>query len=397
MVLSRRGTRGDVAVERAKVAVAAVFLINGLSFASWAARVPAIRDILGLSPGRVGLLLLSVSVGTLIALPFSGVVVARLGPARTIAVSIVLCALGLLVLAGGLALSSIPLVVPGLFCFGLGVSTCDVAMNVAGADVERKLDRTVMPRFHAGFSLGTVVGALAGAACARAGIGLDLQLVVTAVAIVAVALTAIRTFLPAPPPESAGSSRSAVLRAWREPRTLAVGVLVLAFALAEGIANDWLALSLVDGLHAAEAVGAVGFGTFVTAMTAGRVVGGSFVERYGRVPTLRVTALLVVAGVLAVVTSPGIPGALAGAVCWGLGASLGFPLGMSAAGDEESRAAARVSVVSSIGYTAFLGGPPLIGLLADHVTVRHAILAALGAALVGFLFSTAARPLRPAA
>jgi MFS family permease len=393
MVLSRRGTRGDATVEQAKVAVAAVFVVNGLSFASWAARVPAIRDTLDLTPGRVGLLLLSVSIGTLVALPFSGIVVARLGPARTIAVSIVACALGLLVLGGGLALASIPLVVPGLFCFGLGVSTCDVAMNVAGADVERKLGRTVMPRFHAGFSLGTVLGALTGAACARAGVDLDLQLVVTVVVILAVALTAIRSFRPAPAREPAGSSRSAVLRAWREPRTLAVGALVLAFALCEGIANDWLALSLVDGLHAAEAVGAVGFGTFVTAMTAGRVVGGSFVERYGRVPTLRVTALLVVAGVLAVVTSPGILGALAGAVCWGLGASLGFPLGMSAAGDEEGRAPARVSVVSSIGYTAFLGGPPLIGLLADHVTVRHAILVALGAAVVGFLFAAAARPL----
>jgi MFS family permease len=392
MVLSR----GNATVERAKVAVAAVFLVNGLSFASWAARVPAIRDTLGLTPGRVGLLLLSVSIGTLVALPFSGVVVARLGPPRTIVVSTVACALGLLVLAGGLALTSIPLVVVGLFCFGLGVSTCDVAMNVAGADVERKLGRTVMPRFHAGFSLGTVLGALIGAGCARAGVDLDLQLAVTVVIILVVGLVAVRTFLPAPAAESAGSSRSAVLRAWREPRTLAVGVLVLAFALCEGIANDWLALSLVDGLHAAEAVGAVGFGTFVTAMTVGRVVGGSFVERYGRVPTLRVTALLVVAGVLAVVTSPGIPGALAGAACWGLGASLGFPLGMSAAGDEESRSAARVSVVSSIGYTAFLGGPPLIGLLADHVTVRHAILVALGAAAVGFAFSVAARPLRPA-
>jgi MFS family permease len=109
---------------------------------------------------------------------------------------------------------------------------------------------------------------------------------------------------------------------------------------------------------------------------------------------LRVTALLAVAGVLTVVLSPGIPGALAGAVLWGLGASLGFPLGMSAAGDEAARSAARVSVVGSIGYTAFLGGPPLVGLLADHVTVRDAILVACGAALVGFLAAAAARPLR---
>jgi MFS family permease len=385
---------GDTAaVERAKIAVAVVFGACGLSFASWAARVPAIRDALGLTPGRVGLLLLSVSVGTAVALPFSGLVVNRLGPARTVAISTAVGALGLLVLAAGLAVTWLPMVAAGLFCYGLGISTCDVAMNVEGADVEHRLARTVMPRFHAGFSLGTVLGALAGAGCARAGVSLQLQLAVTAALVLIPGLLAVRAFLPAAAAETRAGSRSSVLAAWREPRTLAIGVLMLAFALCEGIANDWLALSLVDGYHAAQAVGAVGFGTFVTAMTLGRLVGGSFVERYGRVATLRATALLVVAGVLAVVISPGIPGALAGAVCWGLGASLGFPLGMSAAGDEQSRSAARVSVVGSIGYTAFLGGPPLVGLLADHLTVRHAILVAVVAAVVGFLASTAARPL----
>ena len=104
-----------------------------------------------------------------------------------------------------------------------------------------------------------------------------------------------------------------------------------------------------------------------------------------------------VAGVLVVVISPTVAGALVGAVFWGLGASLGFPLGMSAAGDDESRAAARVSVVGSIGYTAFLGGPPLVGLLADHVSVHRAILVGCGAAVVGLLAATAARPQQGAA
>jgi MFS family permease len=402
MALSRLRTpaarRGEPRVERAKAAVAVVFLVCGLSFASWAARVPAIRDTLALTPGRVGLLLLSVSIGTAVALPFSGLVVGKLGPATTVAVTTATCAVGLLVLALGLALTAIPVVVLGLFLYGVGVSTCDVAMNVAGADVERRLGRTVMPRFHAGFSLGTVLGALAGAGCARAGVSLQLQLVVTVVVILAAGLIAVRTFLPVRSTPDGASVGSSVLAAWREPRTLLIGVLVLAFALCEGIANDWLALALVDGYRTAQAVGAIAFGTFVTAMTVGRLVGGSFVERYGRVPTLRVTGLLVIAGVLVVVLSPGVPGALAGAACWGLGASLGFPLGMSAAGDEESRSAARVSVVGSIGYTAFLGGPPLVGLLADHVTVRHAILVAVGAALVGILAAAAARPPRvPAA
>jgi MFS family permease len=386
----------SVAVERAKVAVSVVFVVNGLAFASWAARVPAIRDTLGLTPGQVGLLLLSVSAGTLTALPLSGLVVGRLGPARTVVAAVLVAAAGLLVLAAGLATASVPAVAVGLLGYGAGSSSWDVAMNVEGADVERRLGRTVMPRFHAGFSLGTVLGAGVGAACARAGVPLEAQLAVTVAGILAAGILATRPFLPVSAAAAGGGGRAGVLAAWREPRTLLIGLLVCAFALCEGIANDWLALSLVDGYDATQAVGAVAFGTFVTAMTLGRLVGGSFVERYGRVATLRATGVLVMAGVLAVVTSPGVPGALAGAVLWGLGASLGFPLGMSAAGDEETRAAARVSVASSIGYTAFLGGPPLVGLLADHVGVHRAVLVALGAAAVGLLVARAARPV-PAA
>lgn len=392
-------THAPGAVERAKVAVAVVFLVNGLAFASWVARVPAIRDTLELTPGQVGLLLLSVSGGTLTALPISGIVVGRIGPARTVTAAVLVSAAGLVVLAGGLSAGSVPAVAAGLLCYGAGTSSWDVAMNVEGAGVERRLGRTVMPRFHAGFSLGTVFGALVGAGCARTGVTLQAQLVVTVAVILAAGLVAVRAFLPvAAPAADAGPAapRLSALTAWREPRTLMIGLLVMAFALCEGIANDWLALSLVDGYGAEQAVGAAGFGAFVVAMTIGRLFGGSFVERYGRVPVLRVTAGLVLAGVLAVVTSPGVPGAFAGAVLWGFGASLGFPLGMSAAADEESRSAARVSVVSSIGYTAFLGGPPLVGLLGDQVGVHRAILVALGAAAVGLLVAGAARPVRAA-
>jgi MFS family permease len=167
---------------------------------------------------------------------------------------------------------------------------------------------------------------------------------------------------------------------------------VLAFALCEGIANDWLALALVDGYQAAAAVGSAGFAVFVTAMTVGRFVGGSVTDRFGRVTALRATAVLVVAGVAAVVLSPGVIGAFLGAVLWGLGASLGFPTGMTAAGEDERHAAVRLSVVSSIGYAAFLGGPPLVGALADQVGVRNAIWVAAGAAAVGLLASPAVAP-----
>ncbi|WP_211754345.1 MFS transporter [Nocardioides gansuensis] len=380
--------------ERAKLAVAAVFILNGLAFASWVSRVPAIRDSLDLTPGRVGLLLLCLSAGTAVALPLSGAVVSRIGPARTILLTSLMGAVGLVVMAAGLAATAIPVVGVGMLVYGMGTSAWDVAMNVEGADVERRLDRTLMPRFHAGFSAGTVIGALAGAGCARLNIGLPTQLVGTAVVVLAAVPVAVRSFTPVETEDPDAEPSPSVLTAWREPRTLMIGLVVLAFALCEGIANDWVALALVDGYDAGESLAAAGFAVFVSAMTLGRIFGGSVVERLGRVTTLRITGVLVALGVAGVVWSPGLPGALAGAALWGVGASLGFPLGMSAAADDERRSAGRVAVVSSIGYTAFLGGPPLVGLLADSIGVRQAIVVAAVAGLAGALVAWATAPQR---
>ena len=139
-------------------------------------------------------------------------------------------------------------------------------------------------------------------------------------------------------------------------------------------------------------VGVSGFALFVTAMTLGRLVGPQLLDRYGRVAVLWSTMAAAAVGVVMIVFS-GPAGAVVGIVLWGLGASLGFPVGMSAAADDPARAAARVSVVSSIGYTAFLAGPPLIGLLAEHAGILRALFVVLGALVLGLLASGASRPL----
>jgi fucose permease len=187
------------------------------------------------------------------------------------------------------------------------------------------------------------------------------------------------------------SGGSGTLAAWREPRTLLIGLLVLGFAFMEGSANDWIAVAIVDGYGTTEALGAIVFGLFVAAMTLGRVIGGSALQRLGRVAVLRATALITFAGLLLVLLGGSIALALVGASLWGLGASLGFPVGMSAAADDPVRAAARVSVVSSIGYAAFLAGPPLIGLLAESGGILRALLTVLGAVTLGLLASGASR------
>ncbi|HEX5201411.1 MAG TPA: MFS transporter [Actinoplanes sp.] len=380
-------------IERAKVAVAVSFVSNGLAFAGWLARAPAVRDDLHLSAAGFGLLLLCISGAAIVSIPLAGPVVQRLGPARTIMVASSSMVLGLAGLGTGTLTGSVPVAAAGLMLVGAGNSAWDVSMNVEGADVERRLGRTIMPRFHAGFSLGTVLGAGASALAAAAGLPIWAQLYLTAALTAAVAVPTVRAFLPHTPPAASSAGGVSVSQAWREPRTILIGLIMLGFGFTEGTANDWFAISLVDGYGASETVGAIGYGSFVTAMTLSRLFGGAAIERWGRVRVLRVTVACGLAGLLLVVAGIAVPLALLGGLLWGAGASLGFPVGMSAAADDPTRAAIRVSVAGSIGYAAFLAGPPLIGVLAQHFGVLQALLCVLGALLIGLLASGAAKPL----
>lgn len=388
-------------VVRARTAVAGVFALNGFAFASWISRIPESRTALDLTPGALGTLLLAIAVGSVLALPATGPVVHRVGAARVVAAGALLDGLGLVVAGAGVATGQVLLTALGLFLLGVGTGSWDVAMNVEGAVVERRLARSIMPRFHAAFSLGTVAGAGVGAALSALAVPVVGHLVAAGLIVATSALVVVRAFLPPesePEPGGPGApvARRNPMRAWAEPRTIVIGVMVLAMAFTEGAANDWLAVALVDGHGVTPAVGAVGFALFVAAMTVGRTVGSTLLDRYGRLLVLRGSMLMAGVGVLVVVLSDWLPLVVLGVVIWGLGASLGFPVGMSAAADDPVHAAARVSVVSSIGYTAFLAGPPLIGFLGDEVGTLRALLVVAALLVPSLLAVGAARPL-PAA
>ncbi|MCF0096766.1 MFS transporter [Micromonospora sp. MH99] len=369
-------------VRLARNGVAVTFTLNGLAVGSWFSRVPAVREALDLSAGRLGLLLLAMSVGALLAMPTSGLLAQRLGSTRTVTIATVLVAVGLIVAGVGATVAgSVVVVAVGLVAFGYGSGACDVAMNVEAAAVERRLGRTIMPRFHAAWSLGSVAGAGLGAGAARLDVPVGAHLAAVAVVVLVGTVLGSRLFLPVVDDAVDGSTdtspagrRRAQLAAWREPRTLLIGLFVLVAAFTEGSANDWLAVAFVDGRDLSEAAGAAVFGVFVVGMTLGRTAGTLALDRWGRVPVLCGTVLLAAAGAALAVLAGSGPVAIVGVALWGVGASLGFPVGMSAAADEEAHAAVRVSVVAVIGYTAFLGGPPLLGLLGDHVGILRALL-----------------------
>ncbi|PZA20769.1 MFS transporter [Modestobacter versicolor] len=374
-------------------AVYVAFIGAGFAFASWASRIPQVRDRLDLDPAALGLVLLALAAGSVIALPLAGTLIGRIGSQRTVVVMALTLAAALGVIALG-SVSTVAVLAVGLFVMGFANGAWDVAMNVQGAVVERHLGRVVMSRFHAGFSFGTVAGALLGAAMVALGVPVPAHLTGVAVLVAVAVPLAARAFVPDVDTGTDGepAPQGSALAAWREPRTLLVGVVVLAFSFAEGTANDWLGVALIDDHGTSETVGTLGFALFLTAMTLARWFGGSLLDRYGRVPVVRLLAGLAVVGLLLFVFgSPTV--AFLGALLWGAGASLGFPTGMSAAADDPARAAARVSVVASIGYCAFLAGPPLIGLLGQQVTVLRALTVVAVLLGIAVLVAGSLRPL----
>ena len=387
------------AVRAATRATYAAFVSLGFCAASWASRIPQVKQLLGLNSSQLGLVLLAAAAGSVAALPLAGPVVTRLGSRVTVSRMAVLAGAGLFAVAFGCRIGVAP-VVAGLFAFGVGAAGWDVAMNVHGAIVERQLGRAIMPRFHAGYSIGTVVGALGGVAMVALGVSVTAHLAIVALVVAIGVPLAVKRFLgDHPEPDqrrSAGSDARTArgsLRAWRERRTVLVGVFVLALAFAEGTGNDWISLAMIDGHRARPAVGTLAFAVFLTAMTTGRWFGPQMLDRYGRIPVLRTTLVVAIAGLLMFTLGSSTEVAFGGALLWGAGISLGFPVGMSAGADDPPLAAARVGVISSIAYCAFLAGPPLIGLIAQRYTLLHALTLVIPLLLLAGALAGALRPL----
>ena len=382
-------------VEAATRATYVAFIGAGFAFASWASRIPQVKAHLHLSPSQLGLVLFALAAGSVIALPLSGRVVSRWGSRRIVGTTSVALALGLAIAAVGYLFGVVPVVV-GLFVFGLANGGWDVAMNVQAAEVERRAGSAIMSRFHAGFSVGTVAGALLGAAMVASHVPVTVHLAAVAVVVGVAVPLSVRGFLADHPVSAdADRSRTSAWAAWLEPRTVLIGVFVLAFACAAGTGNDWIGVAVIDGYHAPPVIGTLTFAAFLAAMTVGRWFGPALLDRHGRVPVVRAVAVLGVVGLAVFVFGGSSAAALGGAVLWGAGVSLGFPVGMSAGADDPARAASRVSVVASIGYCAFLAGPPVVGLLGQRFTVLHALTSV--AVLLGLaaLIASSVRPLTP--
>jgi MFS family permease len=344
-----------------RLAVFAVFLFNGALFVSWAARMPAVAAQVGATEATLGLALFGASVGLASTAPFAARICARVGARRLIVVGASVTVVGV----PCLTLADTPFQL-GLVLFVLGAcgASLDVGMNVAAVAVTRSLDRPLMPQFHAGFSVGGLVGSLGAAAAAAVGWGLTRHLVFVAVIGAVVIAWVIRAV-----PNTTGDATEAAEAdrpVLKRPLLWLLATITLFSAIAEGATSDWSALFFVTERNVSEAAAAAAYAGFSVTMATARLLGEPAQRRFGPYGLLASGAVVAAAGLGLAVLVPVPALGYVGFALAGLGLAFAFPVIMDLAGDAGKRADGtggerEIGLVTTVAYTGFLLGPPLVG------------------------------------
>jgi predicted MFS family arabinose efflux permease len=345
-------------------ATAGVFFVNGAGVGTLLPQVPFLQERLALSKSVIGLCLLAMAAGALIAMPIAGQVLDR-RPSRSVVRAATLAFPATLALP--LLAPSPPVLAGLLFLVGAVNGTMDVAINAHGSAVERELGRPIMSWLHAAWSVGGVAGSAAAALAATAGV--DPRAYVAAAAL---ALFVAGAWLAPGIGHAAVRSEHEAGFVLPSRGVLLLGLLAVLALLSEGAMNDWSPLYLRRDLHADAGVAAAGFAAFSAGMAAARLAGDALTRRFGLERLLRGGAALAAIALAGMLAAGSVPVALAGLVLVGLGLANGVPLLISAAGRTAAPGPA-IAAVSTMGYFAFLAGPPLIGILADHIGLPTAL------------------------
>ncbi len=343
-----------------------IFAVNGFALSSWFPHIPAVQRKLELSDGSLGIALLGVPVGALLSMASCGWLLARFGSARvTRTAALALCiALPL----PGLATNMVVLTA-ALALLGVANGTLDVAMNAQAVEVERQYRRPIMASFHAAFSLGGLLSAGLAIPILSLGLGTVPHLTTVAVTLGAVALVASRWLLATEQEMSRGPAFA------RPARSLVwLGIIAFCVLLGEGAMADWSAVYLRNTLETSAGFAAAGYAAFSGAMALGRLTGDRLTARIGPERLIRSGGLIVALGLGLAVIVAHPAAALIGFACVGAGLSCLFPVLLSAAARISNLSTgSALAAVTAVGYTGFLAGPPLIGLLAEGITLRWAL------------------------
>jgi MFS family permease len=373
---------------RARAAVTVVFALNGALFASIWSRLPSVQERVSLSDGALGLALLCVMLGLLASQLGAGALVTKLGSRPLVLVGGLLYCVALLPIAyadsfGALAAS---------FAFlGLSTGLLDVSMNVHGLTAERGLGRPILAGLHAFFSLGALAGAAAGAILAGAGVGVAPHLL-SAAAIGACVAIGVYPFLL---PPSADAAPEGPLFARPTGALALIGLFAFCALLSEGAVNDWAAVYLKNVLDTGDGLAAAGLAAFSLTMGLGRLVGDRMTAALGSAGLARAGAVTAAAGMALALASEPAWAAITGFATVGIGLAALFPIALRAAAERSGTPGPAVAAVSSIGYLAFVAGPPAVGGLAEAFGLRSALLLVVGlCSLAALLAGTVRLPVR---
>ena len=372
---------------KARYAVAAIFFMLGAITGAWATRIPDFKLLLGLNDAEFGLVLLIIAIGAFVSFPFAGRWVDHYGTAPSTRVMATATMVMFVLLPFG---TNLWIIAPIGFFLGFSFGALDVAMNGWGADVESALGRAVMSSYHALFSLGAAIGAGAGALALKLDLsiaahfwGWTALLVVPVVAAFRVPWTPVFRPKPEQPAPFLAVPRGALLF---------VGIMALIAALGEGSVTDWAALYQIQELDFASAQAAIAYSVFSVSMVIMRFLADHLIARYGPVAVARVSGLAACLGTVLFVWGPSIWVIWVGAAIMGLGNASIFPLAMSrASADREMSQGTALAAVATLGYGAFLMGPPLIGFIGETFSLRFAF---AGIAVLALLITMLAGSLR---
>lgn len=379
------------------------FIVQGFVSASILVRFPQVTELLGVTTAQLGLLLFVGAVGSLIALSLIGKFISLRGTRipvvwGTLVMILALCAESVAIQVGSVAGYGV-----SLFIAGFAVGAADVGINVDGAEIEAHRGRSTLPRLHAAYSLGTLVGAGLGTLSMVLGVSLVVQVsVLVAVSLVVpvlgflwepggigreVGASSVDTTAHSSAEIATGALRPA---AFVTASLILLGVGIFGMTLAEGASNDWLALTFAQSFGQSDTVSGLSYVVLLVTISAVRFWGGTVADRFGRVRTLRVLALMGIAGLLAIASASNIVVAFAGVMLWGAGVALAFPLFISAAG-ELPNPARTVAFVTTCGYAAFLVGPPLLGFVGHAIGMSNMLWVITAFLVASFVVAGAAR------
>ena len=372
------------------------FLLIGFVMASWIVRTPSIRDALDASTAQMGWILFGLSFGSMSGILMASRWVSKFRADKSMIAGQMATMLGILLIAAGTYVSSPWGTAIGFAILGLGMAVAEVAVNILASYVERRLSTSVLTLVHGCFSLGTAIGAICGLLIVSMGVSVQQHMLLACGFLLPLLVYVSRSVLNTAGNEEVGTSGSQgffqTLR--KDPKLLLIGLIVVSVALAEGAANDWLPLLIVDSHGVPEQFGSMVFVAFAITMTIGRFVGKLIVDHYGPILVMRVSGTLGALGILTVILSQNVYIAGFAVVLWGIGAALGFPVAMSAGAANGDNPGARISVLAVIGYTAFLVGPPFLGFLGNELGLRLAMVAVLVMQIfpIAFAWSLGAGP-----